>query len=236
MSEQQQGQTPVVEEALRTPLIHPRLIDQGITAESDLVRGLNQVIPPLRPFGGNRYESVRVILDWDHKIPVEIITVRIYACYSNIEQRRLETQVRGRQQTIDADNLYPEFDLPDFGELDASEAYAAAFRPGELVPAEMRFFSPWRRDVRPAIARAAVGAVKQLESYKNAYRRRNNESLGPAVAVGWAPPCVAQSDAWSIEVWLLTEFDGQSGRAMVFMVDGETFAVSREYFTEVHLA
>jgi hypothetical protein len=54
--------------------------------------------------------------------------------------------------------------------------------------------------------------------------------------VGWAPPCLAEAENWAVEVWLVVEFDGQSGRAMVFMVDNETMEVTREYMTEVHVA
>ena len=30
-----------------------------------------------------------------------------------------------------------------------------------------------------------------------------------------------ETEGWAIEIWLLTEFDGHSGKARVFMVHGE---------------
>ena len=56
------------------------------------------------------------------------------------------------------------------------------------------------------------------------------------LVIGWAPPCLAHSENWAIEVWLLVDFDGHSGKAHVFMVDSKSKKVSREYFTEVHLS
>ena len=38
-----------------------------------------------------------------------------------------------------------------------------------------------------------------------------------------------------MEIWLVVEFDGQVGKAKVFMVDSESLAVTREYLTEVHV-
>jgi hypothetical protein len=62
------------------------------------------------------------------------------------------------------------------------------------------------------------------------------EGLGAAVVVGWAPPCLAHSSSWAIEIWLITEFNGQSGKAHVFMVDSEAQKITREFETDVHLA
>ena len=85
------------------------------------------------------------------------------------------------------------------------------------------------------LARAALSAVKQLESYQEAYRKRQNDALGSAVVVGWVPPCLAHSSAWAVEIWLVVEFDGQVGKARVFMVDSENLEITREYMTEVHV-
>ena len=108
-------------------------------------------------------------------------------------------------------------------------------RPDSHEFEEFRFFSDWRKEVRPPVARAALSAVKQLDSYQEAYRARQNDALGSAVVVGWVPPCLAQSKAWAVEIWLVVEFDGQVGKAKVFMVDSESLEVTREYLTEVHV-
>ena len=123
-------------------------------------RQLTAAVPELRPFGSNHYASVRVVLDWDHRLPIEMIIMRVYAAYSGHEARALDTRMRAREQAIDADNLYPEFDLPDYGELEASEAYAGVIKPGSFDVHDFRFFSPWRKEVRHSLAREAVSFVK----------------------------------------------------------------------------
>jgi hypothetical protein len=192
-------------------------------------------MPELVPYGSNQYAAVRAIVDWDHQIPTDYMLLRIYTAYSRHEARLLDTQIRARDQMIASDNLYPEFDLPDYDNLDSSETYIAALRPGSTEFEEFRFFSDWRKEVRPPVARAALSSVKQLDTYLEAYRARQNDALGSAVVVGWVPPCLAHSTAWAVEIWLVVEFDGHVGKAKVFMVDSESLAVTREYLTEVHV-
>ncbi len=223
-----------VRKALEAPELHVRVRDQGVTLEQ--LRPLLEHVPPLRPFGGNKYVRVRALIDWDHQLPSQHFVLRVYAAYSEHEGDVMQTQLRARESRVEEDNLYPEFDLPDFADIEASEAYAGVFRPGKDKFEDFRFFAPWRKEVRQAVAKSAIGAVKELDSFKSALRERKNDALGSAVVVGWAPPCLSHGDNWAVEVWLLTQFDGQAGKAMVFMVDGETDAVTREYETDVHLA
>lgn len=230
-------QHPEVAKALENITIHTRVTDQGLAPEGEELEEMVGRVPVLAPFGSNPYAGVVAVLDWDHSLPSEYMILRIYAAYSGHEFRKLETQLRGRRQQIAADNLYPEFDVPDMGELECSESYAALMRiGGEGTFEDFRFSAPWRKEVRAPQARQAISAVKKLDSYKKAFRQRDNDALGSAVVVGWSPPCLAHSDAWAVEVWLLIEFDGAAGRSMVFMVDSESFEISREYVTDVHLA
>ncbi len=231
------GEPPgeLVRQAFEELRVHVRLREQGIGNDAAYAKKLLDTMPELVPFGSNQYVAVRAVLDWDHQLPSEYTLLRIYAAYSKHEARLLDTQIRGREQTIATDNVYPEFDLPDYGDLDASETYIAVLRPNHTEFEEFRFFSDWRKEVRPPIARAALSAVKGLESYQEAYRRRQNDALGSAVVVGWVPPCLAHSEAWAVEIWLVVEFDGQVGKAKVFMVDSESLEVTREYVTEVHV-
>jgi hypothetical protein len=224
----------LVRAALEAPQMHVRVKDQDVDA--DALEALLESVPKLVPFGSNHCTRVRAIVDWDHQLPSQHLVLRIYASYSEHEAETMETQVRSREQQIESGDVYPEFDVPDFAEIEASEAYAGVFRPGSDTFEDFRFFAPWRKEVRQSVARSAVGAVKKLDSFKRAFRERKNDALGSAVVVGWAPPCLAHGDNWAIEVWLLTEFDGQAGKAMVFMVDSETDDVTREYETDVHLA
>ena len=226
----------LVDQAFDELRVHVRLREQGVAdREAELRKKLRESVPELSPYGSNQYAVVRAVLDWDHQIPSEYMLLRIYTAYSRHEARLLDTQFRARDQAIESDNVYPEFDLPDYGELDASETYIAVLRPNSTEFEEFRFFSDWRKEVRPPVARAALSAVKQLDSYQEAYRTRQNDALGSAVVVGWVPPCLAHSSAWAVEIWLVVEFDGQIGKARVFMVDSESLEVSREYITEVHV-
>ncbi|WP_106392077.1 hypothetical protein [Enhygromyxa salina] len=231
------GEPPakLVERAFNDLRVHVRLQEQDIAVSEDFHAQLHASMPELVPYGSNQYAAVRAVLDWDHQIPNEYMLLRIYTAYSRHEARLLDTQIRARDQAITSDNVYPEFDLPDYGDLDASETYIAVLRPGSADFEEFRFFSDWRKEVRPPVARAALSAVKQLESYQEAYRTRQNDALGSAVVVGWVPPCLAKSTAWAVEIWLVVEFDGQIGKAKVFMVDSESLVVTREYLTEVHV-
>jgi hypothetical protein len=231
------GETPaqLVEDAFLNLRVHVRLQEQGVLPTEELRMKLLAAMPELVPYGSNQYAAVRAILDWDHQIPTDYMLLRIYTAYSRHESRLLDTQIRARDQMIASDNLYPEFDLPDYDNLDSSETYIAALRPGSTEFEEFRFFSDWRKEVRPPVARAALSAVKQLDSYLEAYRARQNDALGSAVVVGWVPPCLAHSTAWAVEIWLVVEFDGHVGKAKVFMVDSESLAVTREYLTEVHV-
>jgi hypothetical protein len=226
----------MVRAALDRIHVHVRVREQGLFDTPERLAVLRALIPGLVPFGTNHYAGMHAIVDWDHHLPSDLVIVRIYGAYSGHEARVLETQIRARDQAIEADNLYPEFDLMDYAELDASETYVGVWNPGADALDEFRFFANWRKDVRASIARAATGAVKKLDAYKRAYKSRANDALGSAVVVGWAPPCLAEGSNWAIEVWLVVEFDGQVGRAMVFMVDSDTMRVTREYLTEVHVA
>lgn len=226
----------LIDTAFADMRVHVRLRDQKLGPDDEETRALLlRNLPGLRPFGGNQYAAMRVILDWDHQLPSQAVLLRVYAAYSGHEARLLDTQIRARAQQIEAGNLYPEFDLADYGDLDASETYVGVLRPGQWQLEDLRFFSPWRKEVRHGVAQAAIAAVRKLDAFKRAYRKRNNEALGGPVVVGWAPPCLADAEHWAVEVWLLTEFDGQGGKAMVFMVDSETHQVGRTYLTDVHL-
>jgi hypothetical protein len=229
-------QDSIVRSALQEMHVHTRIREQGLAPEGAAAEDLIAAVPALSPFGSNKYASVRAIIDWDHQLPSKFSLLRIYIAYSGHEARRLDTQIRAREQAIRGDNLYPEFDLPDYADLEASETYVGVIRPGSTSFEEFRFFASWRKEVRAPIARNAVAKVKQLELYKEAYRLRQNDALGSAIVVGWAPPCLANSDHWAVEIWLVVEFDGQRGRAQVFMIDSETLELTHNYQTDVHVA
>ena len=228
----------MLDQAFAEVHVHVRLREQGYGADGAhavRVRALRDLVPTLVPFGGNTYSAVRVLLDWDHQLPSQGVLLRVYAAYSGHEARRLDTQIRARDQIIESDNLYPEFDLPDYGELDASETYVGALLPALDKMEDFRFFANWRKEVRHQVAQRALASVRRLEQFKHAYRQRDNDALGGPVVVGWAPPSLGSCENWAVEIWLLTAFDGQGGQALVFMVDSGTQQVTRVYPTDVHL-
>jgi len=126
--------------------------------------------------------------------------------------------------------------VPDYGEIDASESYVAVLRAGTTKLEDFRFLSTWRKQVGGTMADLAVKTVTRSPNYQRVAAARRTDGLGGAVVIGWAPPCLANSENWAVEIWLLTEFDGQTGKARVFMVDPERKEVTREYDTDVQLA
>jgi hypothetical protein len=216
--------------------VHPRIRDQGHEPDEDTRRKLSDVLPKLSAFGGKAFKSVRAVLDWDHQLPSQYYLLRILASYDDRDRERVDAVVDDRQEEIDETNLYPEFDLPDYGEIDASESYVAVLRAGTTTVEDFRFLSPWRKQVGPAIADVAIKTVTRSQNYQRAAASRRTDGLGGAVVIGWAPPCLAETENWAIEIWLLTEFDGHMGKARVFMVDPEARAITREYETDVQLA
>ena len=67
----------------------------------------------------------------------------------------MENALKARDREIDAGNLYPEFDVPDYGEIDASETYVGLVRPEGLEVEELRVLQRLAQE-RPAAGRAAT--------------------------------------------------------------------------------
>lgn len=226
-----------VREALQHELkVHVRIQDQGHAPDTDARRRLAQVLPDLSAFGDHTFHTVRAVLDWDHQIPSQYVILRILCCYDAATRDRIDARLAARDKDIEAANLYPEFDVPDYGDVEGNETYLAVLRPGSSEVEDFRFISPWRKQVENTKADAAIRIVRENEGYQRAADGRTSSGLGGPVVIGWAPPCLGDTENWAIEVWLLTEFDGQSGKAKVFMVDVDRAVVSREFDTDVQLA
>jgi hypothetical protein len=216
--------------------VHPRIVDQGHKPEPAALAELAAALPPLSAFGNKAFLSVHAILDWDHQIPSQFHLLRVLASYDKRDDERVCAVIEDRDDEIAETNLYPEFDLPDYAEIDASESYVAVLRAGTTKVEDFRFLSSWRKQVGSSVADVAVKTVTRSPSYQRAAAARRTDGLGGAVVIGWAPPCLAHTENWAVEIWLLTEFDGQTGKARVFMVDPERKEVTREYETDVQLA
>lgn len=237
MSSARERDAELVRKALRDELkIHVRIQDQDNAPSSAQLTKLAEALPDVIAFGENSFHAVRAVLDWDHQIPSQYSLLRILGCYRALDLERLDALIEDRDEEIAEGNLYPEFDVPDYGDIDGSESYVALLRPGSDEIEDFRFMSSWRKQVRPAVAELAVETVKHTPSYQRAASSRSGDGLGGPVVIGWAPPCLANTSQWAVEIWLLTEFDGHQGKARVFMVDLEDKTVTREFDTDVQLA
>jgi len=222
-----------IQDALK---VHVRITDQAYAPDAAARLRLAQVLPELSAFGDHQFEAVRAIFDWDHQLPSQYAILRILCCYDAQTRDRIDGRIAARDREIARDNLYPEFDLPDFADIEASETYLVVLRPGSSEVEDFRFVSPWRKHVEGGKADAAIRIVREADSYRRVAEARTTTGLGGPVVIGWAPPCLGDTESWAIEVWLLTEFDGQAGKARVFMVDIESRNISREFDTDVQLA
>lgn len=226
-----------VQQALLENLkVHVRLQDQDRSPSPEELQAIANTLPRLSAFSDHRFRSVRVLLDWDHQIPSQFMLLRVLGCYDEATDESVQAELDARDEAIAQMNLYPEFDVPDYSEIEGSETYVGVMKPGATAFEDFRFLSAWRKQVEPYVADAAVRCVRAFEGYKRAASARATEGLGGPVVIGWAPPCLAETEDWAIEIWLLTEFDGQSGKARVFMVDPANEKVTREFDTDVQLA
>lgn len=237
MSSQRERDAEMVRKAVQHELtVHVRIRDQGKAPSEQQLEQIAETLPDVVAFGDNAFVGVRAVLDWDHQIPSKYALLRIIACYRELDLERLDAMLEDRDEEIAEGNLYPEFDVPDYGDLDGSESYVALLTPGSIEIEDFRFMSTWRKQVRPAVADLAVETVKSTPSYQRAAAARSGDGLGGPVVIGWAPPCLANTSTWAVEIWLLTEFDGHQGKARVFMVDLDAKTVTREFDTDVQLA
>ena len=141
--------------------VHPRLLQQGMEPSARQRKALLKSLPNLMAFTGNTYHAARAILDWDHQLPSQHQILRLFMCYGDREARILDGEITRRDREIASDNLYPEFDLPDYGMLPASETYVAVMRADQPVIEDLRFSSEWRRRVDQSAQRAALTSVRR---------------------------------------------------------------------------
>lgn len=229
--------TRAVREAIEMRLeVHPRLVDQGLAPDAEGRARIAEQLPELQAFGDSNYVDAHVILDWDHRIPTQAMVLRVLASYDEEARERLHTELGKRRAKIESDNLYPEFDLPDFVGIEGSESYAAVIDPGTYAMEEFQLTSEWRKYVDSEPANNALRLVQGTVSFKRAMNARTREGLGGPVVMGWSPPCTHPGERWIIEVWVLIEFDGHTGTARVFMVDTAEGKITREFDTQVRVS
>jgi len=212
---------PVSNLALEALQLHPRVLQQGITDEA-AKRVLAAALPRVVPFRPQAVHSLVAVLDWDHRLPSKSLTMRLHLAYDAAARERFWNAFARRKKEIAEKNLFPEFDVPDYGGLPADEAYDVELT-AELEIEAMRLTSPWRREVADEDATIAVQAVRRSALFADVKRGETGrpESLGDLEAVSWTPPCESGQSRWTLDVWWLTLFDGRVGRGWSFLVDIE---------------
>lgn len=128
--------------------------------------------------------------------------------------------------------MYPEFDVPDFDNLAADEAYEIELGVDCSV-GRCRLTSAWRRSIEATDAASAVEiAQKSSEFLRLAAATADRPShLGDLEAVSWTPPCESQHECWTLDVWYLLAFDGRVGTGRSFLVDldSQSMVVARDF-------
>ena len=222
--------SPDLRDQLRAAcVVHPRLAQQGLFGTDDDRRRIAAAIPPLVPFGDGRYEGSFWIVDWDHRLPSKLAVLRLYAFY-NRERHKLGLELLAqRRAEIEGQDLFPEFDVPDFGGLLGDEVYEAELDIGG-VPGRLRLTSEWRRDLDAAVGTKAIDIVRTSASFKELRGREKGRpiGLGDLEAAEWCPPCESGHVRWAIDVWYLLTYNGMVGEGRAFLVDIEEGSVVRE--------
>jgi hypothetical protein len=204
--------------------LHPRVAYQGLLP-GDAAARIAGELPPLTPFR-NEYSGAICIGDWDHRLPSQLITLRIYAYYSDGALAAGEEAFDDRLEDIGRRDRFPEFDVPDFDGLPADEAYEIELDSGAQV-GRCRLTSAWRRNILHTDSEIAVAVANASDEYKKLRADMPNrpDRLGSLEAVSWTPPCESQHESWTLDVWYLLAFDGRVGTGRSFLVDLETKTV-----------
>jgi len=198
---------------------HPRVAYQGFFAGDDACARIAGELPPLTPFR-NEYAGAIAVVDWDHRLPSQKLALRVYAYYSEASYASGTEAFDDRLEEIGLRDRYPEFDVPDFDNLAADEAYEIELSTnGEI--GRCRLTSAWRREIGREDARTAVQTASKSEEYERISAAGSDRPphLGDLEAVSWTPPCESQHPGWTLDVWYLMAFDGRVGTGRSFLVD-----------------
>ncbi len=198
---------------------HPRVAYQGFFGENDAATQLAEDLPPLTPFR-NDYHGAIAVVDWDHRLPSQQLLLRIYAYYNESSYAAGQESFDDRLEEIGQRDRYPEFDVPDFDNLAADEAYEIEVSPDGKI-GRCRLTSAWRREIAREDARYAVQTASKSDEYERLTSNASDRPphLGDLEAVSWTPPCESQHPKWTLDVWYLIAFDGRVGTGRSFLVD-----------------
>jgi hypothetical protein len=189
-----------------------------------------QGLPRLLPFR-SAYAGAIAILDWDHRLPSKQLALRIYAFYDEDTFAAGEASYDDRLEEIGVKDRFPEFDVPDFSDLPADEAYEAELDVDGKVQG-CRLTSAWRREISDEDAHGAVKIARSSEEFKKLAALERARNLGDLEAVSWTPPCESGHPRWTLDVWYLLAFDGRIGTGRSLLVDpGERRVVAVRDFS-----
>jgi hypothetical protein len=217
MTQEKEQQVETILEALRR---HPRVVHQKMAADATQQQQLRASMPFFLPFEAPSFHGFIPVLDWDHKLPSRVGILRVYAYYSELTYRAGLAEFTAREEQIEAQDEFPEFDVPDFVGLTADEAYEGDVEPSGKVQ-QIRLVSAWRRDISHSDARVAVQVARRSEEFRQvaSKAKRRPDYLGDLEAVSWTPPCESAYAKWTIDVWYLMDLDAAMGKGRSFLVD-----------------
>jgi hypothetical protein len=199
------------ETILRSLRRHPRIVHQGLFEGGESLVRLKDSMPRLVPFPGATYHGFLPVLDWDHRLPSKLVLLRLNAFYSEDSLRAGELEFQLRQRQIHARDMFPEFDVPDFGGLVADEAYEVYMDPAGQV-SQVTLTSEWRRELKTEVAREAVQIVRTCAEFQSvAGSIARADFLGDLEPRGWTPPCEGGTPGWTVDVLYLLEYNGVVG-------------------------
>ncbi len=198
---------------------HPRVAYQGYFGDDGAARTMADTLPPLTPFR-NEYYGALAVVDWDHRLPSQALLLRVYAYYTEQSYEAGQEAFDDRLEDIGVRDKYPEFDVPDFDNLAADEAYEIELSTDGSI-GRCRLTSAWRREIAREDARTAVQAASRSDEFERICAEASDRPphLGELEAVSWTPPCESQHGTWTLDVWYLMAFDGRVGTGRSFLVD-----------------
>jgi hypothetical protein len=217
------------EELKRGVKVHPRLVAQDLFRNRDQIETLAAALPAFLPFKGKAYKAAMWILDWDHRIPSRDCILRLYAFYSSQGKAIGELGYDERLAHIEAEDLFPEFDVSDFAGLSADEVYEAEGPVGGALK-PFRLVSEWRREIDSKSARRAEQIARSSPHFQAvaSETRARPPGLGDLEAAEWCPPSESGHARWGVDVWYLRSFNGMVGEGTAFLVDLEDEKVIRQ--------
>lgn len=210
------------EELKRDLKRHARVVLQNLIADQAARDVLAEQLPSFVPFKDGSYVAALWVLDWDHRLPSRDLVLRLYAFYNDDARRTGILGFDERLAQIEGEEIFPEFDVSDFGGLPADEAYEAEL-PAGGPPKKFRLVSEWRRIIEPRLGRKAEDVARRSHAFQElaSQMRTRLPGLGDLEAAEWCPPAESGHARWAIDVWYLRAFNGMVGEGTAFLVDLE---------------